>query len=413
MKHQIMFSLICLSTLFLNNVFAAETCTGTSYGNDEYKVTNRFNWGYICSDEEIINKITLYKTPHSDSDASCTNPNLRKETLNVCFSVNCANYYNEEHPNGITGHGWFTAPNPYDNTEDDTDDICYTAYFYHDDMKDYPGLSNHPGYNYKKLGVGTLSKYDKTNYKYSGILSEAEIYNLTNSYDIETNIDEKFDLPHHNSNSKGTYNPVYKTKKIALIFSDFMTGPSTDSIKAQCKKDKDKCEMEICDFGNLADCVAPTIANVVGNQGTVEVNGVTYKTKGGKTYFATKFVTSPETEKNTGKRYEIIAGEPIPPETLKAIMDYIVNIYNQGDSSKQQLLQMYRLTDFTIEWHECPANHYCDENGQQQCPYGMKSEAGSDDITDCYIDEETKLCDSAGCFNLEEGTKAHYTTGKK
>ncbi|MBR5625627.1 MAG: hypothetical protein IKW67_02500, partial [Alphaproteobacteria bacterium] len=324
MKHQIMFSLICLSTLFLNNVFAATTCPDTTFDSDEYTVANRFNWNNLCS-EETDNKITLYTAPHSDSDDYCEDEISLRDTLSVCVDNTCGTYYNEQYTDGIKNHGWFFAPN-YNNT----DSLCYAAYFYHNEMTS-PILTNHPVYKNKKLGVGTLSKYDNIyTYKYTGKLSKTEIYNLTDSYDydIETLFDNKFDLPGRGTTNFGTYNTVYKTKKIALIFSEFMAGSSTNSIKAQCKKDTTKCYMVICDFGDLDDCVAPTIT-AVGVEEKHEANGVTYKTKEGKTYFATKFVTSPETEKNTEKRYEITAGEPIPLETLKEIMNDIVDIYDE------------------------------------------------------------------------------------
>ncbi|MBR5625958.1 MAG: hypothetical protein IKW67_04235 [Alphaproteobacteria bacterium] len=384
MKHQIMFSLICLSTLFLNNVFAATTCNPLKH----------FDWGYQCtSAADSDKKITFSETAHDDSDDACKNANPNPLNLSVC----CSGYYcyNSEHSSPGIEKGCFSVKE---------NEYCYTAYFnykYGENSYRHPTLQDDLSF-----GVGALSEYDYTDRKFTQTLSVNEIYN-TDHYDVETNFDGAMNFPIGNASHYATYNPVYKTKKIALIFSDFMASSSKNSIKAQCKNAKSKCYMEICDFGDLDDCVAPTIANVVGNQGIVEVNGVTYKTKDGKTLFATKFVTSPETEKNTGERYEITAGEPIPPETLKAIMDGIVEKYNKID------ITTYRLTDFTIYWEECPANHYCNENGQQQCPYGMKSEAGSDDITDCYIDKDTQLCDSAGCFPLEEGTKAYYAEEQK
>lgn len=385
MKHQIMFSLICLSTLFLNNVFAAETCN----------YINNFVWGYQCTDTDIPEnmKIIFAEQGHSDSDEACKNANLNKGGLSVCVSGNFNNYtyYNDQRSNGLheDNHCYTVGQ----------DDYCYTAYFYNSSFYDPPTYNPN-----STFGVGALSNYDDEKYKYTGIKTKDEIYKasvLSGYYDIETRFDRALEFPERTGYS-GTYEPVYKTKKIALIFSDFDINGK--SIKEQCNDKRSKCYMVICDFGNPDACVAPEIKDV-GEKQNIKKND------SGNISIPTGFITSSKTFENIKKRYTITPGEKIPLETLNAIMDEIVKIYNQGDSSKQQQLKTYRLTDFTIDWQECQENHYCDEDGQHECPYGMKSEAGSDEITDCYIDEDTQLCDSTGCITLDAGTKAYYTKG--
>ena len=70
---------------------------------------------------------------------------------------------------------------------------------------------------------------------------------------------------------------------------------------------------------------------------------------------------------------------------------------------------------------DCPKGYYCPGGNQYEytndkaqglnaCPAGSTSELKSDDITDCYITNQTKICDNNGdCFQIPTNIKLNLT----
>ncbi len=84
--------------------------------------------------------------------------------------------------------------------------------------------------------------------------------------------------------------------------------------------------------------------------------------------------------------------------------------YNNQEFEPNSTYQYTYTTNITLlaQWSECPAGYYCpDDAAETKCPAGATSDAGADDITDCYMSGDTQICDQDGCIYLPPNTKIH------
>ncbi|MBQ5700243.1 MAG: hypothetical protein IIV74_03040 [Alphaproteobacteria bacterium] len=100
-------------------------------------------------------------------------------------------------------------------------------------------------------------------------------------------------------------------------------------------------------------------------------------------------------------------------DTFKYPAGYIFKnwTYNDREFKPNFTYQYTYTTNITLyaQWSKCQAGYYCpDGAGQTKCPAGATSDAGADDITDCYMSGDTQICDQDGkCIDLPTGTKIY------